>query len=82
MVKTYSDFKGRTLSVSATNDWPFFRLKYLENGTVLPDSGIDISLLNCLSQALNFGFVWEMFELIKDIFINITMKWPSKSHNI
>ena len=50
----YSDFKGRVLTVSPTNDWPFFGLKYLENGTVLPDTGIDLTLSRCLGEALNF----------------------------
>ncbi|XP_071536146.1 glutamate receptor ionotropic, delta-2-like [Panulirus ornatus] len=52
----YSDFQGRQLVVTTLNHWPFFQMKALENGTVLPISGIDFSLLVTLSGKLNFTY--------------------------
>ncbi|XP_071526281.1 probable glutamate receptor [Panulirus ornatus] len=50
----YSDFQGRQLVVSTVNHWPFFKITTLDNGTVIPISGIDLSLINTLGETLNF----------------------------
>ena len=55
LLELYSDFKGRVLTVSPTsNDWPFFEVKVLENGTKVPNTGIDVALTDCLAEFLNF----------------------------
>ena len=55
LVSLYSNFKQRLLTVSSTiDDFPFFKLKLLPNGSYVPESGIDMSLTNCLSETLNF----------------------------
>ncbi|XP_071526279.1 glutamate receptor ionotropic, delta-1-like [Panulirus ornatus] len=52
----YSDFQGRQLVVTANDNWPFFKITTLDNGTVIPISGIDLSLINTLSETLNFTY--------------------------
>ncbi|KAK4313214.1 hypothetical protein Pmani_015391 [Petrolisthes manimaculis] len=56
LVNLYRNFQGRQLVVSALDNWPFFGLKYLDNGTVVIDSGIDISIMNTLGYYLNFTY--------------------------
>ncbi|XP_064120697.1 glutamate receptor ionotropic, delta-2-like [Macrobrachium nipponense] len=53
---TYSDFRGRELTVTANNNNPFFKMKEFDNGTYVPDSGIDISIIDALGGALNFTY--------------------------
>ncbi|XP_047497774.1 probable glutamate receptor [Penaeus chinensis] len=52
----YADFKGRELVVSVINNWPFFGVKYLADGTPEADSGLDVSVLQALSRTLNFTY--------------------------
>ncbi|KAK7076309.1 hypothetical protein SK128_001033 [Halocaridina rubra] len=52
----YKDFHGRQLLVKANNNPPFHGLKKLEDGTFMSDSGIDVSIVNALSQSLNFSW--------------------------
>ncbi|XP_071532036.1 glutamate receptor ionotropic, delta-2-like [Panulirus ornatus] len=52
----YSDFQRRQLVVTSNNLWPYFQIKTLQNGTVTPISGIDHSVLNILSEKLNFTY--------------------------
>lgn len=54
IVNLYRNFQGRRLVTAAVNDWPFFGLKILENGTVIPDRGIDVNIINALGHYLNF----------------------------
>ena len=44
---------GRTLRISVVDNWPFFGLK--EDGSkILPDSGIDVSVVKALSKVMDF----------------------------
>ncbi|XP_063590199.1 glutamate receptor ionotropic, delta-1-like [Penaeus indicus] len=52
----YADFQGRELVVSVINNWPFFGVKYLADGTPVADLGLDVSVLQALSRALNFTY--------------------------
>ncbi|XP_071536863.1 glutamate receptor ionotropic, delta-2-like [Panulirus ornatus] len=52
----YTDFQGRQLVVATKDNWPFFKVKTLKNGTVIPVSGIDFNVLNTLSENLNFTY--------------------------
>ncbi|XP_068229256.1 glutamate receptor ionotropic, delta-1-like [Palaemon carinicauda] len=54
--ETYSDFGGRELTVTANNNIPFFGMKEFDNGTYIPDSGIDINFMDALGDALNFTY--------------------------
>ncbi|KAK4313215.1 hypothetical protein Pmani_015392 [Petrolisthes manimaculis] len=56
IVNLYQNFQGRQLVTAAVDDWPFFGLKYLENGTVISDRGIDINIINTLGYYLNFTY--------------------------
>ncbi|XP_069994897.1 probable glutamate receptor [Penaeus vannamei] len=56
LLKLYSDFQGRELVVSVNNNWPFFGITRLADGRVVPDSGIDVNILNTFSQKLNFSY--------------------------
>ena len=48
------NLKGRTLKIAVLDNWPFFGVNKTENGTLVPDSGIDVSILEVLSSKLNF----------------------------
>ncbi|XP_071537682.1 glutamate receptor ionotropic, delta-1-like [Panulirus ornatus] len=52
----YSDFQGRQLVVTTNDNWPFFKIKTLENGTIVAISGIDLSVINAVSEKLNFTY--------------------------
>ncbi|KAK7085911.1 hypothetical protein SK128_018156 [Halocaridina rubra] len=53
----YSDFKGRQLTVTANDNSPFFGMKWdSTSGQYVPDSGIDISIMDALSSKLNFTY--------------------------
>ncbi|XP_068224362.1 glutamate receptor ionotropic, kainate 2-like [Palaemon carinicauda] len=52
----YDDFQGRRLVLSAVENVPYFKLSRLENGTVVPESGVDFRLMETLGQSLNFTF--------------------------
>ncbi|XP_063852040.1 glutamate receptor ionotropic, delta-1-like [Scylla paramamosain] len=52
----YSNLHGRHLLVTTNNNWPFFRINTLRNGTVIPISGVDLQVINTLSQSLNFTY--------------------------
>lgn len=54
IVDVYRNFQGRQLLVTSVDNWPFFELRYMENGTVAARSGIDVSVVNTLSYYLNF----------------------------
>ncbi|KAF2350703.1 Ionotropic glutamate receptor L-glutamate and glycine-binding domain, partial [Trinorchestia longiramus] len=49
------DLQGRTLQVSVVNNWPFFGVTRDEGGNLVPDSGIDVSVVRALEQAMNFS---------------------------
>ncbi|XP_045104359.1 glutamate receptor ionotropic, delta-2-like [Portunus trituberculatus] len=44
------------LQVSVVDNWPFFGLRKGVGGRVEADAGIDVSILNTLSQTLNFTY--------------------------
>ncbi|XP_071526272.1 glutamate receptor ionotropic, delta-1-like [Panulirus ornatus] len=52
----YSDFNGRHLVVTTVNFWPYLKTITLQNGTISPISGIDFSVINSLSEILNFTY--------------------------
>ncbi|XP_050690664.1 glutamate receptor ionotropic, delta-1-like [Eriocheir sinensis] len=52
----YSDLQGRHLVVTTNNNWPFFKIITLDNGTVIPVSGVDLKVITTLSEALNFTY--------------------------
>ncbi|KAK4324868.1 hypothetical protein Pmani_004518 [Petrolisthes manimaculis] len=53
LINQYRSFNGRTLKVSANDNWPFFGLKSLPGGSAgdVPDTGIDAYLIVGLVQA-------------------------------
>ncbi|KAK4313239.1 hypothetical protein Pmani_015416 [Petrolisthes manimaculis] len=60
IVDMYRNFHGRQLVVSSVNNWPFFELRTLENGTVAAQSGIDVSVVSTLAYYLNFTYRVEV----------------------
>ncbi|XP_071526270.1 uncharacterized protein [Panulirus ornatus] len=50
----YSDFQGRQLVLSVNDNWPFFKIQAMENGTVIPIAGVDFNVINSLGEKLNF----------------------------
>lgn len=54
IVNLYRNFQGRQLLVSTVDNWPFYGLKYLKNGTVATDRGIDVNIMKVLGHYLNF----------------------------
>lgn len=59
IVNLYRNFQDRHLVSAAVDNWPFFGLKHLDNGTVIGDKGIDISIINTLGYYLNFTWVFS-----------------------
>ncbi|XP_070000312.1 glutamate receptor ionotropic, delta-2-like [Penaeus vannamei] len=55
-LENYRDFQGRELKTSLVDNWPWFGLRQGPDGELLPDSGIDVSIINTLSQVLNFTY--------------------------
>ncbi|XP_076045737.1 glutamate receptor ionotropic, delta-1-like [Oratosquilla oratoria] len=53
----FRDFRGRQLVVTTVDNWPFFKVAKLPNGTLIADKGIDVSVLNTLSGKLNFTYI-------------------------
>lgn len=53
----YRNFQGRQLVTSAVDNWPFFELNSLENGTVVAVKGIDVTVISTLANYLNFTWV-------------------------
>lgn len=53
----YRNFQSRQLVTSAVDNWPFFELKSLENGTVVAVKGIDVTVISTLGNYLNFTWV-------------------------
>ncbi|KAK8741143.1 hypothetical protein OTU49_002519 [Cherax quadricarinatus] len=53
----YSNFQARQLLVSTNDNWPFFKINTLDNGTVIPIAGIDLQVITTISEALNFTSV-------------------------
>ncbi|KAK4319070.1 hypothetical protein Pmani_009964 [Petrolisthes manimaculis] len=58
LINQYRSFDGRTLKVSANDNWPYFGLKSLPGGAAgdVPDTGIDIQIINALALYLNFTY--------------------------
>ncbi|KAK4312201.1 hypothetical protein Pmani_016354 [Petrolisthes manimaculis] len=58
LINQYRSFNGRTLKVSANDNWPFFGLKSLpgEAAGDVPDTGIDVQIINTLALYLNFTY--------------------------
>lgn len=54
IVNMYQDFLGRELVTAAVNRKPFFEVNVLNNGTTVSGRGIDVSIINALSNYLNF----------------------------
>ncbi|XP_068224352.1 glutamate receptor ionotropic, delta-2-like [Palaemon carinicauda] len=52
----YDDFRGRRLVVSVVSNIPFFKLLHLDNGTAVPDYGIDFQVIEALGRRLNFTY--------------------------
>ncbi|XP_071537483.1 glutamate receptor ionotropic, delta-2-like isoform X2 [Panulirus ornatus] len=52
----YSNLHGRQLLVTTNNNRPFFTIKELQNGTVIPISGVDYKVISTLSETLNFTY--------------------------
>ncbi|XP_069995033.1 uncharacterized protein [Penaeus vannamei] len=50
----YSDLQGRELTVTANDNWPFFKINKYENGTVVPGAGVDPTVVDALSSKFNF----------------------------
>ena len=50
----YTNMRGREIRVAVVDNFPFFRLKTDDDGNILPDIGIDASVILTLSEALNF----------------------------
>ncbi|KAK3849832.1 hypothetical protein Pcinc_043427, partial [Petrolisthes cinctipes] len=57
----YADLGGRRLLTAVVDNWPYFRIRRDSDGTLQPDTGIDISLLNTLAYKLNFTY--ELVEV-------------------
>ncbi|KAF2349296.1 Ionotropic glutamate receptor L-glutamate and glycine-binding domain [Trinorchestia longiramus] len=49
------DLQGRTLQVSVLNNWPFFGVTHDEGGNLVPESGIDVSVVSTLGKIMNFS---------------------------
>ncbi|CAL4076629.1 unnamed protein product, partial [Meganyctiphanes norvegica] len=56
LMKKYRNFQGRELILAMNNNWPFFGIKKLSNGTIVPDAGIDMHILNSLGERYNFTY--------------------------
>ncbi|XP_066983160.1 glutamate receptor ionotropic, delta-2-like [Macrobrachium rosenbergii] len=53
----YKNMRGRTLTVTALNVWPFFALgKQYPDGSYEAKEGIDVRIVDTLSSALNFTY--------------------------
>ncbi|XP_068201709.1 probable glutamate receptor [Palaemon carinicauda] len=52
----YWDFGGRRLKATVIDNWPFWVLKYSDDESVEPVSGIDYNVLSTLGKKLNFTF--------------------------
>ena len=50
----YGDLGGRTLRAVVVQNPPYFRIKKLPDGNIVPGEGIDVNLLNILANKLNF----------------------------
>ena len=48
------NLNGRMLKSVVINNWPFYGVKSFDNGTMLPDSGIDVNIMRVLTSKLNF----------------------------
>ncbi|XP_066984734.1 glutamate receptor ionotropic, delta-2-like [Macrobrachium rosenbergii] len=54
--KSYSNFGGRQLTVTANNNHPFILFEKLSNGDLLPVAGYELAIIKALGEALNFTF--------------------------
>ncbi|KAK7073608.1 hypothetical protein SK128_017723, partial [Halocaridina rubra] len=52
--ETDRDFKGRELTVTITDNGPRWDLQYLNDGRIIPVSGIDYNFLKTVGEKLNF----------------------------
>ncbi|XP_068228563.1 glutamate receptor ionotropic, delta-2-like [Palaemon carinicauda] len=52
--KSYSNFRGRQLTLTANNNYPFIRTEKMSNGELFPTAGFEYSIVKALAEALNF----------------------------
>lgn len=50
----YSNFMGRKLRVPVLNNWAYFEIKKLADGSVVPVAGIDFMIMKTIAEKLNF----------------------------
>lgn len=50
----YTNLWGRELTVTAIDNWPFFKTAASLDGSPHPHSGIDVNILNTIANKLNF----------------------------
>ncbi|XP_068228721.1 glutamate receptor ionotropic, delta-1-like [Palaemon carinicauda] len=53
--KSYSDFAGRELTVTANENYPFIRLEQESHGEMKLVEGFEYTIINSLGKALNFS---------------------------
>ncbi|XP_071522288.1 probable glutamate receptor [Panulirus ornatus] len=56
LYKRYENLEGREIVVAANDNLPFIGLRKLDDGRLVAHSGIDVEILNTLSQFLNFTY--------------------------
>ena len=49
------NLKGRVLKATVIDNWPFYEVETLDNGKIIPSSGIDVHIINVLTSKLNFS---------------------------
>ncbi|KAK4313216.1 hypothetical protein Pmani_015393 [Petrolisthes manimaculis] len=60
IVDLYLNFQGRQLVTMAKDNWPFFEVKILEDGTAVAGRGIDVNIISTLGHYLNFTYRVEV----------------------
>ena len=48
------NLNGRVLKATVVDNWPFFGIETLDNGTAIASSGVDVEIINVLKSKLNF----------------------------
>ena len=56
-MKKALNLNGRSLVSAVVPNWPFYGTTDLGNGTLIPESGIDVEIINVLADKLNFTYV-------------------------
>ncbi|KAK4313233.1 hypothetical protein Pmani_015410 [Petrolisthes manimaculis] len=60
ILQLYRNFHGRQLITMAVDNWPFFEVIILEDGTAVAGRGTDVNIINTLSSILNFTYRVEI----------------------